>query len=174
MQQTAPLVAGSQQAYFASEKSLSSSRPGSWAAIRAPPTKYALTPASFKRFTSPGAPIPLSVMSKRSAGTWARSDSVVSRWVSKVRKSLPQASSSFKMRATDLVTWRVGTRVEVSSVSVFSKRYAWLRAMQSVESFSAAKRIRVICEGKQIEDVNASHVRWAVDNRFLIVIEHSR
>jgi len=78
----------------------------------------------------------------------------------------------FETHSTDQIRWRVGTRVEASAVRITSKRYQWLKAMQSVDSFSAAKLIRVMLDGIRIDDINMSHVKWAVENGFLIVVEH--
>lgn len=91
-----------------------------------------------------------------------------------IRPSAPQRVSNFDMKSTDLLTWQVGTRVEDSNVRPSSKRYAWLKTLQSTESFSAAKRIPVMCCGTTIENVGAGHVKWAVDHGFLVVVAHSQ
>ena len=66
--------------------------------------------------------------------------------------ALPE-NSPFRMASTDLVNWKTGRRVDESDVRPTSKRFAWLKAMQSVESFSAAKRIAVCLDGKRIADI---------------------
>lgn len=73
-------------------------------------------------------------------------------------------------RGADL-QWKIGTPVRGASVREGTKRYAWLAAMQSVENYFQAVKLIVTLAGKPIEPIDKSHVRWAVKNGFLHLIE---
>ena len=67
--------------------------------------------------------------------------------------------------------WKIGTPVKGASVREGTKRYAWLAAMQSVESYFEAARLIVMLAGEPIESIDKSQVRWALKNGFLHLVD---